>query len=160
MAQTFVAWFSAFPPEIATLLMAMVPVAERIALPVAIAVFKLPIWLAFLLVIVGNMVPIFIILSVSEKFHAWVSAHALFGKHWVRVINHIQKKFARYEKYGLIGLFLFLSIPTPVNGAFTAAFIAFLLGFKKQHALPYLFAGVVVYNVVILVLTVGLDKIF
>lgn len=160
MAQTIVAFFSAFPPTIATLLMAMFPIAERLALPVAIAGFKLNAWLAFLLVIIGNMVPILIILSVSDRFHAWVSQHALFGKHWVKVINHMQKKFARYEKYGLIGLFLFLSIPTPVNGAFTAALLSFLFGFKKRHALPYLFAGVVTYNVIILAFTVGLDKIF
>ena len=55
MVQTAIHFFETFPPVIGTLLMAVLPMVERFALPVAIAGFHLPAWEAFILVILGNM---------------------------------------------------------------------------------------------------------
>ena len=154
-------FFETFPPILGALLMAVLPMVERFALPVAIAGFHLPAWEAFVLVVLGNMVPVVVILLLAEKFHNWVSTHAgLFGKAWVKSLAHAQKKFERYEKYGLIGLFIFLVIPTPINGAFTASLIAFILGYPMHKSLPYLFAGVIVGNVVTLAITLGAVRLF
>lgn len=161
MTQAVINFFVSFPPVIGTLLMAMFPIAERFALPVGITVFHLPVWQAFLLSILGNLVPVMATLFFADKFHEWVSINAgFFSKHWIKVIDHLQKKFARYEKYGLIGLFLFLSIPSPINGVYSASFIAFILGYPLRDSWPYLFSGVVAYNIIALSLTVGLEKIF
>lgn len=161
MAQAIINFFTQFPPELGTVLMAIFPIAERFALPVAIAVFKLPAWEAFVLVILGNIMPIVAILYLAESFHKWVTEHAgFFGKHWVKAIAHVQKKFARYEKFGLIGLLIFLSIPSPINGAFSASLIAFVLGYPMKDSLPYLFAGVVISNAILLFLTVGAVRFF
>lgn len=161
MSQTIIHFFASFPPVLGTLLMAVFPIAERFALPVAVAGFKLPVWEALPLVILGNMIPVVAILFLAEKFHVWVSTNAgFFGKTWIKSIAHAQKKFERYEPYGLIGLFLFLIIPTPLNGAFTASLIAFILGYPMRDSLPYLFSGVVVSNLITLALTVGLDRVF
>lgn len=161
MIPAIINFFIQFPPALAAILMAMFPVVERVALPVAITVFKLPSWEALILVIVGNMVPVIVILALAEQFHAWLSKNeGVFGRTWVKSLAHAQKKFARYEKYGLAGLMIFLAIPTPLNGAFTASLIAFVLGFRLRHALPYMFVGIVFANVIVLLATVGLDKVF
>lgn len=141
--------------------MSVLPIAERFALPVAIVGYHLPVWQALILVIAGNVVPITVILLFAEKFHRWVSSHAgIFGKAWIKSLDHAQKKFVRYEKYGLIGLMIFLSIPLPFNGGFTGALIAFILGVPLRKAWPYLFGGVVIAAFVTAALTVGVDKIF
>ena len=161
MVQTAIHFFETFPPVIGTLLMAVLPMVERFALPVAIAGFHLPAWEAFILVILGNMVPVVVILLLAEKFHIWVSAHDhFFSRGWVKSLAHAQKKFARYEKFGLIGLMLFLIVPTPVNGAFSASLVAFILGYPMRKSLPYLFAGVVVGNIIVLLATAGIVRIF
>ena len=161
MIQIFINFIETFPPILGTLLMAMLTVVERLALPVAIAGFHLPVWEAFTLVILGNMVPVVLILMLAEKFHKWISAHDhFFSRGWIHSLDHAQKKFARYEKFGLIGLMLFLIVPTPVNGAFSASLIAFILGYPMHKSLPYLFAGVVLGNLVTLSLTLGAVKIF
>lgn len=161
MSHFLIQFFTSFPPDLGTLLMAMLPVAERFALPVSIAVFKEPAGEAFVLVLLGNMVPVITILALAETFHTWISKHAgIFGKAWAKSINHAQTKFARYEKYGLIGLLIFVAIPTPLNGAFTASLVAFILGYPLHRSLPYLFAGIVIANCITLALTVGAVKLF
>ena len=77
----------------------------------------------------------------------------------VRAIQE-QKKFARYEKFGLIGLLLFLAIPSPFNGAFSASLVAFILGYPMKKSLPFLVAGLIIGNCIALALTVGAVKIF
>jgi uncharacterized membrane protein len=161
MIHSIVAFFAGFPPEIAAIIIAMLPVIERFALPVAIVGLHLPRLEAFGLVLLGNMVPVVLILFLADKFHAWVSRQSgAMSRAWVNALDHAQKKFARYEKYGLVGLFLFVSLPTPVNGAFTGSIIAFILGYPMRHSLPYLFCGVVVANIIALSLTVGLNRLF
>lgn len=161
MIHSVVAFFAAFPPEVAAVLIGMIPVVERVALPVAVLGLKLPVAEAFGLVLIGNMVPVILILFLAEKFHKWLSTRAnAMSRAWILSLDHAQKKFARYEKYGLIGLFLFVSLPTPVNGAFTGSIVAFILGYPMRHSLPYLFGGVVMANIITLSLTVGFNRLF
>lgn len=160
MTHAFVQAFGHIPPVLAVLIMSVLPILERFALSVAIFGYHLPVIHAILLVILGNMVPVLLILSLAEKFHAWISKHSFFGKAWVKSVAHAQAKFAKYEKYGLVGLLLFLSIPSPLNGAFTASLIAFILGYPMRKSLPYLFAGVVIGNFLTLALISGAVKIF
>ena len=160
MINSIVHFFSHFHPALATFIMATLPGIERFALPVAVLGYHLHVWLAMVLAILGHMVPITIILLFADRFHKWISSHSLFGRTWVKALNHAQKKFASYEKYGLIGLAIFIAIPLPFNGGYTGAVIAFLLGVPFRKAWPYLFAGVVAATLIIAALTVGIDKIF
>ncbi|MFA6105775.1 MAG: small multi-drug export protein [Patescibacteria group bacterium] len=154
-------FFSQFPPTVSVILMGVLPIVERFALPVAVVGYKMPLLEAFTLVIISNMVPVVTISLLGEKFHIWISQHdSIFGKAWVHTVAHAQKKFLKYEKYGLIGLFVFLIIPSPVNGAFSASIVAFILGYPMRKSIPYLFAGVVVGNIVTLLLTFGAVRIF
>ncbi len=161
MRHTIFLFFTQFPPQLATLLMAILPIAERFALPFAIAKFHLPVWEAFVLCVLGNLVPVTIILALADRFHAWLSHNdGFFGKAWAKSVAHAQTKFAKYEKYGLVGLFLFLILPTPVNGAFSASLVAFVLGYPMKKSYPYLLAGVIAYNIIALAATVGVVRVF
>lgn len=161
MTQALLHFFGQFPPTISVILMGVLPVVERFALPIALVGYKMPLIEAFPLVIMSNMIPVVTITMLGEKFHNWISNHdSIFGKAWVHTVAHAQKKFAKYEKYGLIGLFVFLVIPSPVNGAFSASIVGFILGYPMHKSLPYLFAGVVVGNIVTLLLTFGAIRVF
>lgn len=162
MLQTIINFFANFHPVAATLIMSMLPVVERFALPVAIIGYHLPAWEALILVVAGNMVPIIIILTFAGKFHEWVSknSHHFFAKAWIKTLAHAQKKFARYEKYELAGLMVFMAIPLPINGGFTGALIAFVLGLSLRKAWPYLFGGVTIAACLTVGIILGLVKIF
>jgi len=161
MIRTLIAFFSGFPPEIAAFILSMLPLTEKIALAIAIAAFHLNAWEAFFIVTAGNMVPILIILGLAERFNFWISKNSGFlGRAWVKTVAHAQHKFIKYQKYELWGLFIFMSLPIPINGGVSGSLIAFVLGMPAKKAWPYLFAGVIVSNLITLAVTVGLVKIF
>ena len=163
MFQPIISAFSTFPPELATFLIAMTPVLEqRIALPLSILVFKLPVWEALLLTLAGNLLPITALLYFADNFHRWVNKKSgtFFGKAWLKSLHHAQEKFARYEKYGLLGLAIFIALPIPGSGIFTGAMIAFLMGVPFKRSVPYIWAAVIGSSLVTMFISVGFDKVF
>jgi len=161
MMHALVSFFSGFPPEVATFILAMLPFTEKVSLAIGVAAFHLNGLEAMFIVTIGNMVPIFLILGLAEKFHLWISKNdGFFGKAWVKTVAHAQGKFAKYQKYELWGLFIFMSLPIPINGGISGALIAFILGMPAKKAWPYLFAGVILSNLITLAVTAGMIKIF
>jgi len=163
MLQNFVHLFSYFSPEVATFLMAMTPVGElRLAIPVGILAYKLAIWKVFILSIIGNSIPPLVILLLAGKFHDWISKKSgYFAANWIKVLNRAQEKFAHdYKKYGLIGLMIFIGIPIPWTGAYTASLAAFVFGIPLKSAWPYFLAGISIAATITTLITVGTGKIF
>ena len=163
MTQTIINFFSSFPPELATFLMGMTPIGEiRMALPVAILAYKLPIWEAFFWAVIGNMIPVTIILAFAKHFHLWIHKRAgWFASAWVKTLDRAQHKFAGdYQKYGLIGLAIFVGIPLPGTGAWTGAIAAFIFALPFGKSWLSIFIGVILSGLATLLLTLGAGKIF
>ncbi|MCX6781914.1 MAG: small multi-drug export protein [Candidatus Magasanikbacteria bacterium] len=163
MLESITSFFSTFPPEITTILMAMTPIGElRLSLPVAVLAFHFPIWKAVLLSVVGNAIPAMIILLFAKRFHAYVDKKTgLVSKGWLKALHRAQEKFAGdYQKYGLIGLMIFIGIPLPMTGAWTGALAAFVFGIPFRKSWPYVLGGIVISAFLTLLVTVGADKIF
>lgn len=159
--QYVIHFFQGFPPELTVFILAFLPITEKVALAIGVAGLHLPAWEAFAWVIAGNLLPITIILGLAERFNTWISKNSgFFGNAWAKTMSHVQHKFAKYQKYELWGLFVFMALPLPVNGGITASLIAFVLGMPAKKAWPYLVAGVFVSNLITLAVTVGLIKIF
>lgn len=163
MTQTIILFFSSFPPELATFLMGATPIGEiRLALPVAVLAYKLPIWEAFLWSVLGNMVPATIILFFAKHFHAWVHKRAgWFASAWVKTLDRAQHKFAGdYQKYGLIALVIFVGIPLPGTGAWTGAVAAFIFALPFWKSWLSILAGVIISGTLTSLITLGAGKIF
>lgn len=155
--------FSAVPHELATFLLAMMPIGElRLALPIGVLVYHLPVWKVFVISIIGNFVPAVIILFFADRFHRWVEKKSgFFSTKWINNLARAQKKFSgNYEKYGLIGLLLFVGIPLPGTGAYTGALAAVVFGIPMKKSWLYVFSGVIMSALIVTILTVGVDKVF
>lgn len=162
MTESIVRFFSQFPPELATLLMAMTPVGElRLALPVAIFGYHLPVWQAFFWSVLGNMIPPTLILLFADRFHRYLENNSgFFGRAWVKSLARAQAKFAQYQKYEQVGLMIFIGIPLPMTGAWTGALAAFVLGLTFKKSWPFVIAGVIMSGIITLIITLGAGKIF
>lgn len=135
---TLPAWFS-------TLLIAAMPVLEiRGALPIALEVFHLPFWQAYALGVAGNMLSAIILVFVLKAVAEFVSRHSSYGArffHWW--FFHTRAKFQKsYDLYGALALFLFVAVPLPVTGVWTASVATVLFGIRPKAALPAMFLGV------------------
>ena len=155
--------FSGFPRELATFLIGMTPVGEiRLAVPIAVLVYKLPVWEAFFWGVMGNMVPVTIILAFAKHFHQWIHKKSgWFAATWIKYLDRAQSKFAGdYQKYGLIGLIIFVGIPLPMTGAWTGVLAAFIFALPFAKSWLSILAGVIISGTAVLLLTVGAGKIF
>ena len=89
------------PPELNTFFIAMTPVFElRGAIPLAIGVYKMPAWSAFLFAVLGNLIPIFSIL-IMGFVSTWLSAHFAFFDRFFKWLfaRTRQKHEKKFEKY-------------------------------------------------------------
>ncbi len=117
---------------------AMVPIIElRGAIPYGVA-FGLPLWLTFVLAIVGNMVPVPFIYFFARKVLAWGADKPLIGKPFRFFLEKGERAGQKLQAKAGRGLFwallLFVGIPLPGTGAWTGTLGASVLnmGFKKS----------------------------
>ncbi len=156
-------YFDGFSPELATTLLAMLPIAElRGAIPAGIGGWGLDWWVAAPLAIIGNMIPVFFILWWIEPVSKWLRKHfAFFDRFFEWLFERTRKKFYnKYEKWGNLALIVFVAIPLPVTGAWTGSLAAFLFGIPFKKALPLITVGVIIASIIVTLLTVGAVAIF
>ena len=148
--------FSSLPPEISTMIIAMMPIAElRVAIPVAITVYKMSVFSAIFYAVLGDMLPIFFILIGLEKVYNFVSKRSKWGKdHLDKFFEKTKHKFeGKYAKYGAIALISFVAIPLPFTGAWSGAAAAFIFRIPIYKSFPLIIAGILISSLLVTILT-------
>ncbi|MDP3970936.1 MAG: small multi-drug export protein [bacterium] len=154
--------FIGIPSQIATILIAMIPIGElRGALPIALGPYSLPLWQAYPLAVLGNMIPVFFILWLFGPVSEWLRQWKIFNRFFDWLFERTRKKFYdKHKKWGDLALVLFVAIPLPVTGAWTGSLAAWLFGIPKKKALPLIFSGVLIAGVIVSAISLGALKIF
>lgn len=152
------AFFHSFPPEIATVLIAMLPIGElRVSIPVALTVYHLPLISAFVYSLIGNVIPIIFLLWLLGPFSGYVMQRFLVARRFFEwLFERTRHKFAgQYAIWGAIALVVFVAIPLPGTGAWTGAMAAFLFGIPKKQAFLLVTLGTVLAGVIVTMVTLG-----
>ena len=126
-------------------LVSMVPLIElRGAVPIGTGMF-LPWHWTLIVAIIGNCLPIPIILIFVKAVLKWMRGCSIeiFNKVSNWLFEKADKNRPKIDKYGAWGLFLFVAIPLPGTGAWTGALVASLFDMKKGNALLSILGGVV-----------------
>ncbi len=146
------------PPEIATVIIATTPIFElRGSLPVAMTVYNMNIPNAYFWSVVGNAIPVVIIMLLLDPVSTWLSKHFSFwNKFFIWLFERTRKRAkSKIEKYGHWGLFFLVAIPLPVTGGWTGAMAAFLFGIKRRKAIPVILLGIMAAGVIVTLITIG-----
>lgn len=155
--------FSSIPPWLAVIIIAALPIAElRLAIPLAILKppygFGMDPLTAFTLSVIGNMLPIIPLLLYLEPVSNYLRRWKIWDRFFTWLFERTHRKHsAEFEKYGSIGLAIFVGIPLPATGAWTGCAAAFVFGFKFRNALLAVFAGVLIAGFIMTILTVGIN---
>ena len=139
---------------------AMVPILElRGAIPVGVAA-GLPPAVACVVAIVGNLVPVPLIMLLVRRVFDWLRHTAFFGPkiEWLEKRAHLKGRIVR--KYRLPGLVILVGIPLPGTGAWTGALVAALLDIRMRHAIPAILLGLVIAGAITTAVTMGLVSLF
>jgi uncharacterized membrane protein len=130
-------------PEAVVVAVSMLPVAElRGALPIGINLFHLPLWKTLLLAIVGNMIPIFLVVLLLEKVVALLEHIKVFRRFFEWLFKRTRSKSGTIAKYEFWGLAIFVGIPLPGTGAWTGAVAAVAMDMPYWRSLLSIFLGV------------------
>lgn len=154
--------FDSFPHWLATILISCMPVAElRGAIPVALLQYQMHPAEAYILAVVGNMIPVIPLLLYLEPVSNYLRRFRFWDKFFDWLFSRTHRNHsARIEKYGSLGLAIFVAIPLPVTGAWSGCAAAFVFGIGFRHALMAITAGVLIAGVVVTVVTLGGISIF
>ncbi len=148
--------------EIKVFLLALTPVFEtRASIPFGIVVANLPILEVLLISIIGNLIPAPFLLLGLSALERW----ALSGDHGIRnfiamiyrkLLFNIRRRGEKYiERYGLMGLAIFVAIPLPGSGVWTGSLLSHILGLKPQRSIIAIVVGSLIAACLILAGTLG-----
>ena len=132
------------------LVLAASPISElRGAIPVAITGFHFPWYYAFLLAIIGNILPVPFILLFLDTVSRLLSKIALFERLIDWYFENTRRRGKMVERHQRIGLILLVAIPLPLTGAWTGSLIAVIFGLKFKHAFFSIIAGILIAGTIV-----------
>jgi len=141
---------------IVTFLMAMVPVIElRGAIPYGVLA-GLSIPTAFVIAVVGNLLPIPILVVFTRKVFDWLRTKSEKLDHFVSKLEDAgNEKKGLVMKYEFIGLAILVAIPLPGTGAWTGALVAAMMNMRLKRAMPAITLGVILAGIIVTTITYG-----
>jgi len=136
--------------ELIVVIIAALPISElRGALPVAINLFGMPWYWALCLAVIGNLLPVPVLLLFLESLAKVISKVAI-GRRLVNwVFERTRRQGAIIKRYERVGLMLLVAIPLPFTGAWTGSVAAFLFGLKFKYAFFSILCGVIIAGVIV-----------
>ncbi len=162
MHDIIVSWFSGFPGELATFLIAAIPITElRAAIPIAYEKFELSAFSSWLWSVLGTFSAMVLIVLLLYPIADFLSRHfAVFKKFFEWLFEHTRKRAnSKMEKYGEWAIFILAATPIPFIGGYSGALAAFVFGVPLKKSLPLLLFGTMLSGLVVLLITVGAVKI-
>ncbi len=145
-------------PSIYVILTAMTPVGElRAAIPLGIQQFDLSWSQALLLSLLGNTIPIPVLLWTLPRLSSFLLSfpNPLGSFIAWRAERLRTSQGQRFKKYGAVALLPFVAVPLPLTGAWTGCLLAWALDISPRKALPVIWLGVLLAGIIVVVLTLG-----
>ena len=143
-----------------TLLVAMTPVLEiRGAIPVGLAAGLSP-WTAYFVSVVGNMLPIPILILLTRRVLLWLKKYPSFRSFAEKLEAKAHKNSEKVLKYGFWGLLILVAIPLPGTGAWTGALVASVMDLRLRSSLPAIGLGVAAAGLIVLAVSCGVMAVF
>lgn len=151
------------PEVLQIIFISALPVVElRGAIPVAMLTYDFSPISAFLLSVLGNLLPVFFLLTLLPKVEELCRKYSkhlntLLNWWYKRVFNKHKKKF---ETWGSLALITLVAIPLPMTGAWTGSLAAHLFKIPLKLSFLYILVGVLIAGVIVTLLTIAGINIF
>ena len=146
--------------QLTVFIISLLPILELRGGLLAASLLGLDPMTSYLICVIGNILPIPFILWFLEKIFEWMKRFSTTHKivTWLEKKAHAKKD--QIQKYGYIGLMLFVGIPLPGTGAWTGCLIATVLQMDKKKSFLYAVLGVLMASIIMMIISFGLLKIF
>ena len=148
--------FSVLPHSLSVIILSMVPVMElRGSIPLAVGLYQMPLWQAFIFSIIGSVLITLVILYFLEGMTKILMEKTKIGhRFFTWLFERTRRRFSgKYQKYGEIALIIFVALPLPITGVWTGSLAAYLFGIDKKRSLIYITIGAIIAGLIVSTLT-------
>jgi uncharacterized membrane protein len=149
--------------ELIVFIISLMPILENRGGLIAARILEMEPIIGCVVSFIGNILPVPFILWFIKKIIDWMrnSRVKFFNKFVNWLDKKVDKKKTQIEKYGFLGLVLFVGIPLPGTGAWTGCLIAAMLNMDKKKSFIAAAIGVLMAGIIISLLSIGIfDGIF
>ena len=149
---------SIFSKKVLVFLISMCPILELRGGLIAAALLNLKPVESYILCIIGNVIPIPFILWFMNKILIFMRNSKHFKKFALWLDKKVEKNKGKIEKYGYLGLVLFVGIPLPGTGAWTGCLVASVLELDKKKSFIAAVLGVFMASIIMMIVSFGVIK--
>lgn len=147
-----------FGKEILVFIISILPILELRGGLLAATLLGVKPLSAYIVSIIGNVLPVPFILLFINKILEWM------GKSKIKWMNKFaswldkkaNKNKAQIEKYGYLGLLLFVGIPLPGTGAWTGCLIASILHMSRKKSFLATMGGIIMASIIMMIISYGI----
>lgn len=147
-----------FIKEIIVFIVSMMPILELRGGILLAAAFNMDPIISFIICLIGNILVIPIALFLLELIFKLLRKINVFDKLITKFENKVLSKREQLDKYGYLGLVLFVGIPIPGTGAWTGCFLASLLKMDKKKSFLAAMLGVLLAGLIMMLISFGILK--
>ena len=142
--------------EMIVFIISLFPVLELRGGMIAASILNVPFKNAIIYSIIGNILPIpFILLFLNKIFEIMEK-----NIHTKKLVLYFKNKALKHkdqiEKYGYLGLILFVGIPLPGTGAWTGSLIASILNLDIKKSFICILIGIILALIIMSIISYGL----
>ncbi|NLW51803.1 MAG: small multi-drug export protein [Tissierellia bacterium] len=149
-----------FTKEVAVFILAMLPIIElRGAIPVGLSL-GIPYKETFLISFIGSSLPAIPIIFLIGFVFKLLRHIGFFDRLITKISEKTLSKKEQIDKYGYIGLWLFVAIPLPGTGIWTGSLLSHLLGMKKIPSLIAVVLGNLTAGFIVSAISGGIMLLF
>lgn len=146
----------AFGKEILVFIISLLPILELRGGLLAAALLGLNPITSYIICIVGNILPVPFILLLINKILKWMRTNKFFKGFANWLDEKVEKHKGQIEKYGYLGIILFVGLPLPGTGAWTGSLIAATLEMDKKKTFLAVLTGIFMASVIMMLISFGL----
>lgn len=156
LVELFIDLFGGLSKEVIIFIVSLMPILELRGGLLAATLLDVEFVTAAVICIIGNVLPIPIVLlflkKVLELFERWSVTKKIVS--WLE--KKVEDKREQIDKYGYLGLIIFVGIPLPGTGAWTGSLLAVMLGMNRKKSFICILIGVLMAAVIMSILSYGI----
>lgn len=156
LVEFFIKIFGSLNKELVIFIISLFPILELRGGMVAATLLHVPFVNALIICIIGNLVPIPFILVFLEYILGLLEKWNVTAKFVRWLEKKVNKNRKQIDKYGYLGLILFVGIPLPGTGAWTGSLVAVMLGLNKKKSFVCIIIGVLLASLIMSIVSYGI----
>ena len=160
MIDSIISALDGIPKELIIFIISMLPILELRGGMIAASLLGVPWTKAFAICVIGNMIPIPLILLFIRQIFVLLKKVPFFNRLITTIDAAAGRKGGKINKSRNWGLFSFVAIPLPGTGAWMGALIATMLDIRMKRSFPIIFAGVITAGLIMSVLSYLIPGLF